>query len=259
MKFIFIATFIATIFIDLSQANTQTWELSIKGYLSGFKVGIASGEFIQKKEKIFLNINAETSGIINFFFPWKQTIVVKASMDKTSISPNFYRVDDLREKTKKGHMELIFVNNIATVNSAEPSINNDSRRKPVSRELRKDVLDPASAIIAIGYMTIISGNCNHKIPIFDGRRRFNLFTEEIGIEELTSSVFTDSSGKALKCKIKIEKVAGYSAKELKRHPKTGYIWLQKLPNTDLMMFPVKVQLPIGKGSFMAHLSINAKN
>ena len=52
MKFIFIATFIATIFIDLSQANTQTWELSIKGYLSGYKVGIASGEFIQKKEKI---------------------------------------------------------------------------------------------------------------------------------------------------------------------------------------------------------------
>ena len=73
MKFIFIATFIATIFIDLSQANTQTWELSIKGYLSGFKVGIASGEFIQKKEKIFLNINAETSGIINFFFPISKT------------------------------------------------------------------------------------------------------------------------------------------------------------------------------------------
>ena len=67
--------------------------------------------------------------------------------------------------------------------------------------------------------------------------------------------FTDSSGKALKCKFFIKKIAGYSNKELKRHPKSGYIWLQKLQNSNIMMFPVKVQMAIGKGYFVAHLSV----
>jgi len=241
----------------ISPGNTQNWNLDIKGYLSGFKVGVATGKFIKNNDKILLEIKAETVGITKLFFPWEQTIVVEALLLQKEIRPNFYRVDDLREKTKKGHMELTFKNGLAEVTSAMPSIISDSRRKPVPKELIKNVLDPASAIIALGYMSGIDNNCNHKIKVFDGRRRFNLFTEDMGIEELTPSVFTDSSGKALKCKFFIKKIAGYSDKELKKHPKSGYIWLQKLQNSNIMMFPVKVQMSIGKGHFVTHLS--AKN
>ena len=243
------------ILLYISPGNAQNWNLDIKGYLSGFKVGIASGKFTKNNDKILLEIKAETVGITKLLFPWEQTIIVEALLLQKEIRPIFYRVDDLREKTKKGHMELTFNNDLAEVTSAMPSIISDTRRKPVPKELIKNVLDPASAIIAIGYMSGISNNCDHKIKVFDGRRRFNLFTEDMGIEELTPSVFTDSSGKALKCKFFIKKIAGYSDKELKRHPKSGYIWLQKLQNSNIMMFPIKVQMAIGKGYFVTHLSI----
>ena len=250
--FFYVLTFLL---LYISPGNTQNWNLDIKGYLSGFKVGIAKGKFIKSNDKILLEIKAETVGITKLFFPWEQTIVVEALLLQKEIRPNFYRVDDLREKTKKGHMELTFKNGLAEVTSAMPSIISDSRRKPVPKELIKNVLDPASAIIALGYMSGIANNCNHKIKVFDGRRRFNLFTEDMGIEELTPSVFTDSSGEALKCKFFIKKIAGYSDKELKKHPKSGYIWLQKLQNSNIMMFPVKVQMAIGKGHFVTHLSV----
>ena len=243
------------ILLYISPGNAQNWNLDIKGYLSGFKVGIASGKFTKNNDKILLEIKAETVGITKLLFPWEQTIIVEALLLQKEIKPIFYRIDDLREKTKKGHMELTFKNDLAEVSSAIPSIISDTRRKPVPKELIKNVLDPASALIALGYMSGIDNNCNHKIKVFDGRRRFNLFTEDMGIEELTPSVFTDSSGKALKCKFFIKKIAGYSDKELKRHPKSGYIWLQKLQNSNIMMFPIKVQMAIGKGYFVTHLSI----
>ena len=250
--YFYVLTFIL---LYISPGNTQNWNLDIKGYLSGFKVGVATGKFIKNNDKILLEIKAETVGITKLFFPWEQTIVVEALLLQKEIRPTFYRVDDLREKTKKGHMELTFKNGLAEVTSAMPSIISDRRRKPVPKELIENVLDPASAIIAIGYMSGITNNCDHKIKIFDGRRRFNLFTEDMGIEELAPSIFTDSSGKALKCKFFIKKIAGYSDKELKKHPKSGYIWLQKLQNSNIMMFPVKVQMAIGKGYFVAHLSV----
>ena len=243
------------ILLYISPGNAQNWNLDIKGYLSGFKVGIASGKFTKNNDKILLEIKAETVGITKLLFPWEQTIIVEALLLQKEIKPIFYRIDDLREKTKKGHMELTFKNDLAVVTSAMPSIISDTRRKPVPKELIKNILDPASAIIAIGYMSGIANKCDHKIKVFDGRRRFNLLTEDMGIEELTPSVFTDSSGKALKCKFFIKKIAGYSDKELKKHPKSGYIWLQKLENSNIMMFPVKVQMAIGKGYFVTHLSV----
>ena len=257
LKYLYILFFFLT--LDSSIVYGDTWNINIKGYLSGFKVGIASGQFSLIDNKVFLKINAKTSGITKLFFPWKQTIIARSIIKNESITPEFYRVDDLRENIKKGHMEIIFNNKIASVNSSDPPVKNDTRRKQVDEELKIDVLDPANAIIAIGYLNIIYGNCNHVIPTFDGRRRFDLHIEEIGIEELKSSVFTDSYGESLKCKIKIKRIAGYSKKELKKHPTHGFVWFQTLPNSKKMMFPVKVQLPIGAGSFMAHLSINLVN
>ena len=254
-RFFISKTFVFIFFSLISTSNAQTWDLSIKGYLSGFKVGVASGKFSIDKNKISLEIRAETSGITSIFFPWEQNIKAISNINKKSIISNFYRVDEIRDKTKKGHMELNFYDRIALVKSAEPPVINDTRREPVDEKLRINVLDPATAIIAIGYLTSIYKNCDHKIPIFDGRRRFDLYTKEIGIENLTSSAFTDSHGESLKCKISIEKIAGYSEKELKKHPRSGFVWLQKLPESEFMMFPVKVQLPIGRASFMTHLSV----
>ena len=183
------------ILLYISPGSAQNWNLDIKGYLSGFKVGIASGKFTKNNDKILLEIKAETVGLTKLLFPWEQTIIVEALLLQKEIKPIFYRIDDLREKTKKGHMELTFKNDLAVVTSAMPSIISDTRRKPVPKELIKNVLDPASAIIAIGYMSGIANKCDHKIKVFDGRRRLNLLTEDMGIEELTPSVFTDSSGK----------------------------------------------------------------
>ena len=63
--YFYVLTFIL---LYISPGNTQNWNLDIKGYLSGFKVGVATGKFIKNNDKILLEIKAETVGITKLFF-----------------------------------------------------------------------------------------------------------------------------------------------------------------------------------------------
>ena len=78
-----------------SPGNAQNWNLDIKGYLSGFKVGIAKGKFIKSNDKILLEIKAETVGITKLFFPWEQTIALEALISQKDIRPIFREYTEL--------------------------------------------------------------------------------------------------------------------------------------------------------------------
>ena len=57
------------------------------------------------------------------------------------------------------------------------------------------------------------------------------------------------------CKLKIIRIAGYSKKELSKHPKEGMIKLKKLSNS-IFYFPVEVRIPLTIGSFYVNLTQN---
>ena len=45
--YFYVLTFVL---LYISPGNTQNWNLDIKGYLSGFKVGVATGKFIKNND-----------------------------------------------------------------------------------------------------------------------------------------------------------------------------------------------------------------
>ena len=56
--------------------------------------------------------------------------------------------------------------------------------------------------------------------------------------------------------MEIIRVAGYSSKELAKHPKEGIIILKKLSKVNNLYFPTEVRIPLTIGSFYAKLSAN---
>ncbi len=60
----------------------------------------------------------------------------------------------------------------------------------------------------------------------------------------------------LLCNLKINRLAGYSDKELKKHPKEGEIKLSILDQRKSVFFPAEVKVPLTIGSFLVKLNAN---
>jgi len=190
-------------------------------------------------------MNSSTTGITKIIYPWEQNILISGNILNNKIVPITYKIQDLRENNKKGHMHIEYINNTPKIISAKPDPKDDTRRKTVPITLIKDSFDPVTSIIILGLLSHTNKNCDTTIPIFDGRRRFDLNYKSI--EKIEHNY---------KCELKINRIAGYSKKELKKHPKNGTIFLTKLPGTKQFLFPSEVKIPLIIGSFFVKLNAN---
>jgi len=188
-------------------------------------------------------MKSTTTGITKLIYPWVQTVSVKGKIHNNTLTPISYKINDLREKNKKGHMYINYFNSMPTIISALPDPKDDTRRKKVDYNLLENSIDPVTSIISLGVSSI--NDCDILVPIFDGRRRFDLDYKTI----LSKTEY-------ILCQLKIKRIAGYSEKELKKHPKEGTITLTKLPGSNSFLFPSEVKIPLTIGSF--YVKLNAK-
>lgn len=188
-------------------------------------------------------MKSTTTGITKLIYPWVQTVSVKGKIHNNTLTPISYKINDLREKNKKGHMYINYFNSMPTIISALPDPKDDTRRKKVDYNLLENSMDPVTSIISLGVSSI--NDCDILVPIFDGRRRFDLDYKTI----LSKTEY-------ILCQLKIKRIAGYSEKELKKHPKEGTVTLTKLPGSNSFLFPSEVKIPLTIGSF--YVKLNAK-
>ncbi len=110
--------------------------------------------------------------------------------------------------------------------------------------------------------------CNTSVPVFDGKRRFNMVFKQIGTSNLTANRFNAYQGTAIKCTVEIDPVAGWQEK------KRGYFRIQEtsrangsLPTIWLgrayangPMIPVRMEIKSEYGAILMHFkSIKLKD
>ncbi|ABS63323.1 conserved hypothetical protein [Parvibaculum lavamentivorans DS-1] len=111
---------------------------------------------------------------------------------------------------------------------------------------RKNTLDPVSAFLL---PVIADGNpCDRKIPVFDGKRRYDL---QLVFDKNDTVTTRDNgySGEAVRCKVRVTPRAGMEPTRfttMMRRRDDTLIWLARVDGRNIYM-PVRVQLrtPIG--------------
>ena len=249
--------FYQAFFISHSYSDDKI-DISFKfiAYLGGLKIGQADGKFTINNNTYIFEYNAKSSGLISLIYKWKQYLKAEGIVTKSDIPLNStsYYSSDIRGE-KMGHMNISYGKNIVEVISAKPNPKDDDRRNSISNELRKNTFDPASAFISLGFNIKKYDSCTAIVPIFDGRRRYNIKSTDGGIEILKSTKIKQIEGIVKRCNIQFERIDGYTKKELAKHPTDGHILYKKYENINLF-FPVKVTLSSKYGSFVGYLFEN---
>ena len=129
--------------------------------------------------------------------------------------------------------------------AAEPAYDNSSRVATTAFHLKNSV-DPLSAII-VPVATPSAEACNRRIPVYDGRRRYDFVMSFEDMSELDQE--KGYSGLAVKCNAYLRPIAGYKRKtirEMRKDPMPITVWLAPIAGADALV-PARIEVgtPIG--------------
>jgi Protein of unknown function (DUF3108) len=161
---------------------------------------------------------------------------------------------NFKNQSKIGSVSMAFTGNAVTNVSAVPPI----ERKPGTIEVKdthlKDVLDPLSAVMALtraasaGKVAGVNP-CARRIPIFDGKQRFDLVFSPKRTAPL-AEIGSKSPHMAFVCRVKYVPIAGYRMNEDMRQMQqaTGIeVWMVPLAEANVFV-PYYVLIPLTAGT-----------
>lgn len=198
-----------------------------------------------KSNKYSLVLDAKSTGIFSLLLDWSQIIKSYGIMEEKKFKSLRYRSSDSRGK-KSGHIEIDFSSKLPKIISAQPDSSKDKRRN-IKTGLLSNVNDPAA-----GIFNLALSECENTVKVFDGKRRYNIKVLKKENSTLMNSVLGEENINAVNCTYEIERIAGYTKKELEKFPKKGNLWIKKHKQLSIF-YPVKIQIKTKWGYFLCYI------
>ncbi len=156
------------------------------------------------------NSQAEVSAMFGAF-KWRGSIETSGALQGHKPRPAGY-VMKFKTKSKTGSITLDFAAGGVTSVSVVPPKPPHPDAVPLTADHYKNVFDPLSAIFA---MTYIGGKnpCSQKVPIFDGKARFDLALSYKSEEKITDKEPTGQPRTLIVCRVKYMPIAGHKPKD----------------------------------------------
>jgi hypothetical protein len=158
-----------------------------------------------------------------------------------------WRYNHLNHASSKNRtVGIDFPDGVATPNIDPPFGN--MGEPPATDEERAGARDPISALLSMGLGAVAEdgSHCNGRIPVFDGRARYNLRFEDGGRKDIRTRAWR---GEAIICLAYYEPIAGYEADEFPSAEDIAepiVFWLAPV-NDGQMLIPVKIRTNAGFG------------
>jgi hypothetical protein len=121
----------------------------------------------------------------------------------------------------------------------DPPRPDDAQARPTPAQA-KGTLDPASAMVALLRTVSATGSCAAALPVYDGRRRFDLITRETGEELIEALPRSAYGGPARRCELQVNQLDD----SRERLPSQGTAWVAEIAGATV---PVRLELTTALG------------
>jgi hypothetical protein len=216
------------------------WHLFLAGIDLG-KIGLSS---TLKGNEYSANSWLETRGVINLFWESRIDADTRGVIEGGRMTPELYN-SDYKGPRSTQKVALAYTSGFPAKLIAVPEY--DLNRFPVTEEQKKGTIDPLSGMIfAIAGVSVADGApCGTTIPIFDGKRRYNVnmtYRSQVQVDDGKHGY----RGPALECELEYEQIAGFKPQldpEDRAMPPV-FAWLAPVQRSDdpsrQIYLPVKI-------------------
>ena len=233
-------------------ASAETISARYEIYTGGFKALAIQARAVTGERIYDVEATLKTTGIIDWILRFTQKLEGRGEIGVTT-SPLLY----LSDGTFFGTRRTIRLDYLAggRIDALLQPANDDDDRPPVPEGMKIGTIDPISVFIALNRTASETGTpCNGKVAVFDGRRRFNLALEDDGVSAVESSTYTVFSGPAVRCKLHMERLAGFQRNPRfnAQTPRISILYVARFGEGGLWL-PVRLESDSSFGYVVGHL------
>jgi hypothetical protein len=191
-------------------------------------------------------------------YEWRGLTSGTGRVTSTGPEPSTYAFSYSDSAKAAERLRMTFEEGDVTDVSIVPRKRVSSRVVPVTKEQLEGVLDPMSSAFLTAQSNNPNGDlnvCNHTLPIFDGRQRYDLVVSPKRSVRVKRTTPQGYAGPAVICRVKFIPIAGYHpdnpAVQMMAKSNEIEAWLMPVRGTN-MYVPYRIVLPTpaGYGSAM---------
>lgn len=253
-----IAAITAVLLLALAPAAVSAAEAPAKLLLSydvwqgGLRALTLNSELRRGETRYRARFSAETKGLAGLIYPYSIRARSEGLIDDSGLQPRKFQTN-LRKRGKKKQRDITYLDD------GSLSVRNDPPRKAkkyevMSETLQRDTLDPISAVFTVIDAFAAQGRCAGQIPVYDGRRRYDLEVTPLGDAQLAPNRYSTYSGRTERCRVTVRPLAGFKKrkKSSSQLPTRVDIWLAPVAEGTLPV-PVRIEGENGLGHMVVHL------
>ncbi len=215
-------------------------DVEVVVYMGGFHLSTLTFTTAFNDTGYEIRSNVRTKGIVDALIKTNAVMGARGIILDRRTAPLLYN-SDITDRNQRQLVAISYASDegINTPTEVLSFPEYDLEKYPVSLLERQHSVDPMSAImqIILGARLDSEKPCGGTIPVFDGRRRFNLIMEYRDTEEISTGKGDAWSGEALKCWIGFKRVAGYKPRKPRASDRTD--GLSEWPDIYMWLAPVK--------------------
>lgn len=199
-----------------------------------------------------VELSSHIDGLVRYLLPWSLRVESKGRVAGEGFVPESVHTESAW-RGKRRWRTVEYKDRRPIVVSVEPK----RKTRPIPAERLLGSVDVATAILTVARAVPGEQSCAIRVPVFDGRRRFDAVIEAHGEDELPRSSRSAYSGKAEVCDLAIEMLHGRRKNTdyggLASGEKTMTFWFAQLFD-GIYPLPVRVQLDTDLGGVIGHLT-----
>ena len=175
-------------------------------YVGGVNLMSADVFFEQKATQYRARVLGRTNGIWYRLFPWNTELKVMGKIRGDKFVPSEFFTRDVWKDNPR-ITKLHYRKNGDVMPEFDPP-NTDTNREIVSQNLRHGSLDPVTGLLQLLANVAVHNTCAMTVPIFEGKRRFDITGIDTGTEEIDEEDYSAFKGAARTCDANFTMVAG---------------------------------------------------
>ena len=224
--------------------------------------GMQIGSFIMhasvNNSQYSINATANISLLAGIIFEWKGITSSSGRVVNKGPAPSSYSFG-YRTSEKSEKVDVKFADNSVREIAVNPPQRPSSGRVPVTRQHMQNVVDPLSALLLFsnfGHNQSGEEVCNHTLPIFDGKQRYDLQLSYKRTKSVTANGDDEEAGgrgyrgPAYVCKIKFVPISGHKAGDEENNyaaqSEGMEVWMIPVARSGLYVpYYIRIPTPVG--------------
>jgi hypothetical protein len=239
---------------DSPPAATAPASLVYQVYFGGLRALALHAEIGLSGDGYRVRLEAHTLGLIDWVTDWTVRASSEGAIRDGVVQPARHLTESMMRGSRRD-AALTFHPDGSIDTVTVPSAADDER-EPVTPEQERGALDPISAVLIATRVLAAQHSCDQRLPVFDGRRRYDLEFSDGGRDVLKATEYSSFSGEATVCLFRYIRVAGYQKagrwNNPRDHDRIYRTWLAPVV-PGLPPLPVRIEAEGAFGTVLVHL------